>query len=155
LKTLAPEKVVELSRLPAEKLEFVRIIAAVNPAMKCEATACYAAEIARRYGASLYIVHVFWPSMRIRSGSCHLIDQEQRESWKMLQELAAEVRNIAPQCRSALLAGEPAERIFSLARDIRADLSVASGYYPLLLSSSICRAPCSILVYHEGNLAVA
>jgi len=154
LNTLAPEKVVELSRLPAEKLESGRIIAAVNPGMKSEPIVRYSAEIARHYGASLYIVHVFWPSMRSGSSS-YLIDQEQRESWKKLEELAAQVRNIAPRCRSAALAGEPAERIFALARDIHADLIVASGYYLIFLRSSICRAPCAILVYDEGNLAAA
>ena len=154
METLAPGKVesnwLPTEKLKSERLSVRRIIAAVDLTRKCEATVRYAAAIARHHGALLYITYVFWPSMRARGD--YLIDQEQRESLETLKELANQVRDIVPSCKSALLVGEPAKRVSALARDIQADLIATSSYYQILLNSLIRTTPCSILVYHEADI---
>src|SRR5215469_1914631 len=73
-----------------------RIIAAVDPSKNCEATVRYASEIAGRYDATLYICHVFWPSIRNQGQRYDSIDREQREFRHQLEVLADQVRGSVP-----------------------------------------------------------
>jgi nucleotide-binding universal stress UspA family protein len=132
VKTVMAEKV-ESKLRPTKKIEskplsIRRVIVAVNLTRKCDATVRYAAEISRGYNAALYICYVFWPSLRIQGNRCDLIDREQREFRHKLEELAEQVRGSVPICKAALLAGNPAERISTLAHDIHADLIVIASF---------------------------
>lgn len=137
-----------------------RIIVAVDLAKTCEATVSYAAKLAKRCNAALYITYVFWPCMISEGDPYHLADQVQREFRKKLNNLADQVRGIVPRCKSPFLVGEPAERIATLARDVRADLIVTTDYDPTFGTRPfkvdkavkiVLQAPCSVLVYHEGK----
>ena len=52
-------------KVESRPLPIRRIIAAVNPSKKREATVRYAGEIAGRYDATLYLCYVFWPSPHV------------------------------------------------------------------------------------------
>lgn len=136
------------------------IIAALDLRRDCWATVRYAAQIARHYHASLCLTYVFWPSMLSQGDHYYLIDLEQREFRHKLDHLVQEVRGVVPRCQSALLVGEPAERIASLARDAHADLIITASYEPEFLTrlfnlneavELVHHAPCPVLVYHETD----
>lgn len=139
----------------SKALSIRRIIAAVNPSKKCEATVRYASEIAARYEATLYICYVFWPSVRNQGQPYDSIDREQSEFRHQLEALADQVRGSVPICKSALLSGHPAERISMLAHDVHADLIVTASSDPvvtqLLTADMTMKMPCSVLVYHDNN----
>lgn len=160
LKTLTAEKV-ESTRLPTKKIEpkprsMQPIIVAVDVTRKCEATVRYAAEISRCSNAALYICHVFWPSMRTQGDHHELIDREQREFRHKLEDLADQVRGSVPICKAALLAGDPAERISTLAQDVHADVIVVTRSDPILTQllnvDQAVKMPCPVLVYDDKNV---
>jgi len=115
----------------------------------------YAVEIGRRYDAALYICYVFWPSMRTQGDHYELIDREQREFRHKLEDLADQVRGSVPICKAALLAGDPAKRIASLAQDVHAELIVTASSDPILTQllnvDKAVKMPCPVLVYHDKN----
>ena len=132
-----------------------RIIAAVNPSKKCEATVRYASEIAGRHDATLYLCYVFWPSIRNQGQHYDSIDREQREFRRQLEVLAEQVRGSVPICKSVFLVGHPAERISMLAHDILADLIVTASsdaiVTQLLTVDKAEKMPCPVLVYHDNS----
>lgn len=149
-----------IERLQLEVLPIRRIIVAVDLTRNCEATVSYAARLARRCHAALYITYVFWPRMVSEGDRYYQADQVQIEFRKKLNHLADQVRGIVPRCKSPLLVGEPAERIATFARDVRADLIVTTSYDPKFGTrlftvdkavKIVLQAPCSVLVYHERN----
>ena len=154
MNTLAVEKA------ETKELSIRRIIAALDLTRKCEATLHYAAELARRYRASLCVTFVFWPPILSEGDEYYLIDNEQREFTHKLEQLASRVRGIAPWCKSAFLIGEPADRIAALARDSHAGLIVTTSYHRRFIPQlfvpdkavKIARqAPCPVLVYREED----
>jgi len=154
MNTLAIEKA------GTKEISIRRIIAALDLTKKCEATLHYAAELARRYHASLCVTFVFWPPMVSEGDEYYLIDREQREFRHKLEQLANQVRGIAPWCKSAFLIGDPANRIAALARDSHADLIVTTSYHrrfipqlfiPDKAMKIVRKAPCSVLVYREED----
>jgi universal stress protein A len=154
MNTLAVEKA------ETKEISIRQIIAALDLTKKCEATLHYAAELARRYHASLCVTFVFWPPMVSEGDEYYLIDREQREFRHKLEQLANQVRGIAPWCKSAFLIGEPADRIAALARDSHADLIVTTSYHrrfipqlfiPDKAMKIVRKAPCSVLVYREED----
>jgi nucleotide-binding universal stress UspA family protein len=153
-------KTLTARKIEAKPVSIRRIIAALDLRRNCRATVRYAAHLARHYQASLCLTHVFSPSMLSQGDYYYLIDQEQREFRHQLDHLVTDARGIVPRCKSALLVGEPAERIASLVRDAHADLIVTTSYDPKFLTELfqfnqavelVHQASCPVLVYHEAD----
>jgi nucleotide-binding universal stress UspA family protein len=157
MKTLEVEK-------PENKLVSVqRVLVAVDLTKHSEATAHYAAEIAKCFDASLYVVHVFASEPYYEfgtEGAYNLIEQERQDLHANLDRLTEQVRRLVPVCESVFLVGEPAEQISALARDVNADLIVTASHHPSFLGrlfnldkapKIMHQAPCPVLVYHEKN----
>jgi nucleotide-binding universal stress UspA family protein len=156
-------KTLETETLTKKLLSIQRIVVAVDLTKHSEATAIYAAQIAKCFDASLYVAHVFSPvslyEMR-GEGAYNLIDQERQELRAKLDELVQQARRDVPVCESVFVEGEPAEQISALARDVAADLIITASHHPSFLGrlfnldkapKIMHQAPCPVLVYHEKN----
>jgi nucleotide-binding universal stress UspA family protein len=156
-------KTLEAERLEDRLVSIRRVVVAVDLTKHSEATAHYAAEIAKCFNASLYLAHVFAsePFYEFGSeGSYNLIDQRRRELRAELDDLTEQVQKLVPLCQSVFLEGEAAEQITALARDVDADLIVTASHHPTFLGrlfnldkapQIMHRAPCPVLVYHEKS----
>ena len=133
-----------------------RVIVAASLRPDCESTIGYAAEIARRFKALLYLTYVFWPS-REAEGDYQLMDKEELAGRDRLEHLTEEARRIVPDCRAVFLIGEEeTERISGFAKEIDADLIITATHHRSVLArlfaldkaaKIIGKAPCSVLVY--------
>ena len=157
-----------MKTLQAEKLEdkltsIRRVIVAVDLTKHSEATAHYAAEIAKCFNASLYVAHVFASEGFYEFGgesAYNIVDQRRQELRAQLDGLTEQVQELVPVCESVFLEGEAAEQISALARDVDADLIVTASHHPGFLGrlfnldkapQIMHRAPCPVLVYHEKS----
>jgi len=157
-----------MKTLEAEKLEdklasIRRVIVAVDLTKHSEATAHYAAEIAKCFNASLYVAHVFASEGFYEFGgesAYNIVDQRRQELRAQLDGLTEQVQKLVPVCESVFLEGEAAEQISALARDVDADLIVTASHHPGFLGrlfnldkapQIMHRAPCPVLVYHEKS----
>ena len=155
-------KTLKIETLEDKSVLIKKVLVAVDLSDRSAATAWYAAQIARSFGASLTVVHVYQPVALCEYASettCTVLDEERDQIQKMLAELARQVSVPGLVCTSAFLIGNPAEEITTLARDIHADLIVtAACHHPTFLGSLfnldkapqiMHRAPCPVLVYHQ------
>lgn len=138
-----------------------KVLVAVDLSAHSEATASYAAGLARCFGASLTVVYVYEPVPLCEYASettYTVLEDERDQLQKLLEELALKVKTPGLVCKSAFLVGNPVEQITTLARDIRADLIVTASHHPTFLGRLLNldkapkimhRAPCPVLVYHE------
>ena len=140
---------------------FRRIIVAVDLSAHAEKTALYAAEFAKRVGASIILVHVFPPEpiAEFTSEQAHEAFGEgrRRTVWK-LAKLIEEVRRTGVECGDDLRVGDPAEEVAQAAQNECADLIITASHHPGLLGCAVGweqaprivhRAKCPVLVYHE------
>ena len=153
----------EAERLTSELISVKKVLVAVDLSEQSEATATYAAELAKCFGASLTLVHVHDPVPLYEYASettCTVLDEQREDLKKLLDELTQEVRKLGLVCRSVFLDGNPAEQISALASDIDADLIVTGSRPSTFLGSLFSqhkapqimhRAPCPVLVYHQRN----
>jgi nucleotide-binding universal stress UspA family protein len=136
-----------------------KVIVAASVRPGCESTIGYAAGIAGRFKARLYLTYVFWPSREAR-GDYHLMDKEELAGRDRLEYLTEEARRIIPDCRAVFLIGEEeTERILAFAREVDADLIIAATHHRNVLArlfvldkaaKIVSKAPCSVLVYHNN-----
>jgi hypothetical protein len=91
----------------ADKLVSIeRIVVAVDLTKHSEATANYAAQIAKCFNASLYVVHVFTPAPLHEfesEGAYSLIEQQRKEFRAQLNDLTEQVRTLVPACEPVFL----------------------------------------------------
>ena len=140
-----------------------KVLVAVDLSEQSEATATYAAELAKCFGASLTLVHVHDPVPLYEYASettCTVLDEQREELQKLLGKLAQQLRKLGLVCRSVFLDGDPAEQVATLASDIDADL-IVTGSRPSTFLGSLFgqhkapqimhRAPCPVLVYHQKS----
>jgi nucleotide-binding universal stress UspA family protein len=155
--------ILETERSSDKLVSIKKVVVAVDLTKHSEATAHYAAQIARWFDASLYIAHVFSrpPSSEFGSeGAYNVIDQERGELRARLDQLTEQVHQLVPVCESVNLEGESAEQISALARDLGADLIITASHHPTFLArlfnldkapKIMHQAPCPVLVYHQEN----
>jgi universal stress protein A len=114
-----------------------KVLVAVDLSEQSETTATYAAQLAKRFGASLTLVHVHDPVPLYEYASettCTVLDEQREDLQKLLNELTQQVRKLGLVCRSVFLDGNPAERISALASEIDADL-IVTGSRPSTFSN--------------------
>jgi nucleotide-binding universal stress UspA family protein len=140
-----------------------KLLVAVDLSEQSEATAAYAAELAKCFGASLTLVHVHDPVPLYEYASettCTVLDEQREDLQKLLNELTERVRKLGLVCRSVFLDGDPAERISALASEIDADV-IVTGSRPVTFFGSLLsqhkasqimhRAPCPVLIYCQKD----
>ena len=118
----------------AKSLTIKKVLAAVGLSAHSEATATYAAKIAKGFNASLTLVYVYEPIPPFGYGSATYtpIEGEREDLRKLLDQLTQKVRKVSGVCDAVILVGSPAEQISVLARDIDADLIVTASHHPTL-----------------------
>jgi nucleotide-binding universal stress UspA family protein len=138
-----------------------KIVVAVDLKEHSEATTQYAAELAKCFDATLYVVHVFSPTLFYAVSTERvftLIDEECAHLREKLDQLTDGVREEVPKSEAILLMGDPVEEIIATARDMDADLIVTASHHPGFLArlfnldkapKIMQQAPCPVLVYHE------
>lgn len=147
------------------KLASIRkVLVAVDLSARSEATASYAAAIAKGFDASLTIVHVYEPVplCEYASETTYTILEEEREDLlELLDQLTDKIRRTGVICRSAFLIGAPAEQISTLAHNIDADLIVTGNHHSTFLGRVfnldkatliLRRAPCPVLICHDESI---
>ena len=153
----------EAKKRTPQFLSIKKVLVAVDLSEQSEATATYAAELAKCLGASLTLVHVHDPVPLYEYAgetTCTVLDEQREDLQKLLDELTQQVRKLGLVCRSVFLDGDPAERISALASDIDADLIVTGSRPSTFLECLFTqhkppqimhRAPCPVLIYHQKN----
>jgi nucleotide-binding universal stress UspA family protein len=107
------------------------VLVAVGLTRYSEATALYAASIARRFGAKLRVVHVFSPSTVAEFGRAadhQSLKDDQQEAEKRLSALTAKVHAFYPRTAYILRVGDPSEQIIQAAAVAGADLIVTARH---------------------------
>jgi universal stress protein A len=142
-----------------------RVLVAVDLSEHSEATAFYAAAIAKSFDAGLTIVHVYEPVPLCEYASettFTVLEKEREDLEELLDRLTKKVRTTGVICRSAFLIGTPAEQISKLAHDVEADLIVTASHHPTFLGRVfnldkatliLHRAPCPVLICHDESTA--
>lgn len=142
-------------------LNIKKILVAVDLSPHSEQTAAYAAEFAARFGASVTLIHVSSPkeTAELTGVKDCRFDNTVIAPEKKLEDLAKKIRKIYPTCSAHLFVGDPAEKVVMMAEMLRADLILTGSRHPRFLgqllgdqpSRIVHRAPCPVLVYHDGN----
>lgn len=141
-----------------------KIVVAVDLSDHSEATARYAAELARCFGASLSVVYVYEPvalGEYVCESTFTILEEERDRLSKLLGELAQKVKPSGLMCKAVFLIGDPAEQIAKWAREVDADLIITGSNEPTFLGSLfhlakapqiLHRAPCPVLVYSQRSV---
>ena len=145
---------------PQRSSSIKQIVVAVYLSPRSEATARYAVEIARAFGASIVLVHVHAAievNEFMTEEDYRALDRQRQAAQVALTKLTQTLQAEYPACEERFLIGEPAEQVASLAHELNADLIIAGSHRPGLLvrlfnleqaPQIVHRAPCSVLVYH-------
>lgn len=147
-------------KAPGPGLSVKQIVVAIYLSPRSEATARYAVGIARAFGASLVLVHVY-PVIEVNEfmteEDYRQMDRQRRAAQAALTKLTQTLQAEYPACEERFLTGEPAEQIALLARELDADLIIAGSHRPGLLvrlfnldqaPHILHHAPCPLLIYH-------
>ena len=147
-------------KAPQRSSPIKQIVVAVYLSPRSEATARYAVEIARAFGASIVLVHVhavIEVNEFMTEEDYRALDRQRQAAQAALTKLTQTLQAEYPACEARFLLGEPAEQVASLARELNADLIIAGSHRPGLLvrlfnldraPQIMHRAPCPVLVYH-------
>jgi universal stress protein A len=156
-------KILEAEKLTHQIVSIKKVLVAVDLSHHSEATASYAAGIAKNFGASLTIVHVYEP-VPLSEYTCEstftLLDNQRDCLQNLLDEITQKIRQLGVLSDSFFLVGEAAGKITALAREIDADLIVTASHHLTFLGhlfnldkapQIMHQAPCPVLVFHEKN----
>jgi nucleotide-binding universal stress UspA family protein len=139
------------------------ILVAVDLFSHSERTVAYALSIARNFGASLKLVHVYAPPASSEFGTediYRLLEKDRKDAERRLTNLVAQIRAIYPKCESLFTTGDPAEQVARAASMMRADLIVVGRHHQTLLGrffkldqapKIIHRATCPGLVWDDDD----
>jgi nucleotide-binding universal stress UspA family protein len=143
-----------------------KVMVAVDLSDHSEATARYAAEIARSFGASLSVIYVYKPvplGEYVCESTLTILEEERDRLSKLLGELAQKVKVNGLICKAVFLVGDPAEQIARWAREVDADMIITGSSEPTFLGRLfhlakapriMHRAPCPVLVYRASSSQV-
>jgi len=139
------------------------ILVAVDLSSHSERTVTYAVSIARQFGASLKLIHVYVPPSAVEFGSedmYRLLAEGRRDAERRLTNLTSQIRAKYPDCQSLFTTGEPAEQVARAAATMRPDLIVVGRHHHTLLGDFfrldqapkiIRRAACPVLVWEDDD----
>jgi nucleotide-binding universal stress UspA family protein len=141
---------------PEALLGIKTIVVAVDLSRYSEATALYAASVARRFGAKLRVVHVFSPSTAAEFGGAAdhpSLKDDQQATEKHLSALTAKVRAFYPRTAYILRVGDPCEQIIQAAAVAGADMIVTARHEQTVIGRllNLSEAP---KIIHQANCPV-
>lgn len=154
---------VEIIQQPETALKVKTILVAVDLSPHSERTVEYAISIARRFGASLTVMHVYSPPTATEFGApemCRLLEKDRENVERRLVSLADRVRAKYPKCESLLRTGDPSEQVASAASFVGASLIVLGRHHQTFLGhflnldkapKIIHRAACPVLVWEDDD----
>jgi nucleotide-binding universal stress UspA family protein len=145
-------------------LHMKQIVVAIDLSPHSKKTVAYAVEIARIFGATIYLVYIHaLPESQIEYTTQPLheyLEEERRGLEQELRNLCEKTRQIYPNCGFEFRVGNPADQVSQLAHTLDADLIITASYHTSFLGGLfnlgqapkiMHRAPCSVLVYHDQN----
>jgi nucleotide-binding universal stress UspA family protein len=108
-----------------------RIVVATNLSEQSRQAVAYAVALARRFGASLTLVHVFEPDditfTTLQANEA--FENDRREAELVLLGLFEEVRQTHPDCGMEFRVGDPVKQIALMASTLKADLVVIDSHH--------------------------
>ena len=147
----------------ATTLKIRTILVAVDLFSHSERTVIYAVSIAKRFGASLKLVHVYAPPSSIEFGSediYRLLDEDRRGAERRLRNLTDQIRAIYPKCEALFTTGDPADQVARAASLVKADLIVIGRHHQTSLGrffrldqapKIVHRVTCPVLVWEDDD----
>jgi nucleotide-binding universal stress UspA family protein len=154
---------VETIKQPETALKVKKILVAVDLSPHSERTVDYAISIARQFGASLKVIHVYSPPASMEFGGqdiCSLLEKDRQEKEGRLVSLANRVRDNYPDCEYLLRTGNPAEEVARAADIVGANLIVVGRHHETFLGhllnldqapKIVHRAACPVLVWEDDD----
>jgi nucleotide-binding universal stress UspA family protein len=144
-------------------LDIKTILVAVDLSSRSERTVGYALSIARNFGASLKLIHVYVPPSAVEFGSeemYRLLEEGQHDAERRLTNLTSQIRAKYPNCQSLFTNGDPAEQVARAAATMKADLVVVGRHHHTLLGrffrldqapKIVHRVTCPVLVWEDDD----
>jgi nucleotide-binding universal stress UspA family protein len=117
-------------------LEIKTILVAVDLSPHSERTVAYAVSIARQFGASLEVIHVYAPPTATEFGGQDmygLLEKDREDTERRLTSLVDRVRATYRKCESLLKTGDLSEQVARAALLSRADLIVVGRHHQTFL----------------------
>jgi universal stress protein A len=112
------------------------ILVAVDLSPRSERTVAYALSIARQFGASLKVIHVYVPPTAAEFGGqdmYQLLEKDRDGAERRLVSLAGQIQVTYPKCEAVFIAGDPAEQVARIASLVKADLIVVGRHHHTFL----------------------
>jgi nucleotide-binding universal stress UspA family protein len=144
-------------------LNIKTILVAVDLSPHSERTVEYAVSIARRFGASLKLVHVYAPPTSTEFGAqdmYRLLEKDREDVERRLAGLASRIRATYSKCNYLLSIGDPAEQVARAATMVGADLIVVGRHHQTFLGrflnldqapKIVRQAACPVLVWEDDQ----
>ena len=144
-------------------LRIKTILVAVDLSSHSGRTVAYAVSIARQFGASLKVIHVYSAPTATEFGApemCRLLEKDREDVERRLASLAERVRAKYPRCESLLRTGDPSEQVARAARLVGANLIVVGRHHQTFLGRLLTldqapkivqRAACPVLVSDDDD----
>ena len=154
---------VETLQQPEIALNVKTILVAVDLSPHSERTVAYAVSIARQFGASLKVIHVYAPPAATEFGAqdmYRLLEKDREDVERRLASLVDRVRANYPKCESLLRTGDPSEQVATAASLEGANLIVVGRHHQTFLGrllnldqapKIVHRAACPVLVWEDDD----
>jgi nucleotide-binding universal stress UspA family protein len=144
-------------------LKIKSILVAVDLSVHSERTVAYAVSLARQFGASINLIHVYVPPTSTEFGAqdmYRLLEKDRGDAERRLTNLADQIRALYPKCEGLFLTGDAAEQVARAASLVRADLIVVGRHHQTFLGrffkldqapKIVHRATCPVLVWEDDD----
>ena len=143
-------------------LKIKTVLVAVDLSSHSEKTVAYGLAVARRFGASLTLIHVYTPPTSTEFGvqDTSLLEKDREEAERRLSALVDRVRLDYPKCEYLLRTGDPSEQVSRVAASVGADLIVTAGHHQTVVGhllnldqapKIVHRARCPVLVWRDDE----
>jgi len=139
------------------------VLVAVDLSPHSERTVAYAVSIARKFGASLKVIHVYAPPASTEFGAQDMyrsLEKDREDVERRLVSLVDRVRTNYPKCESLLRTGDPSEQVATAASLVGANLIVVGRHHQTFLGrllnldqapKIVHRAACPVLVWEDDD----
>ncbi|MBV9876038.1 MAG: universal stress protein [Verrucomicrobia bacterium] len=147
-------------------LRLKTILVAVDLSSHSERTVTYAISIARQFGASLKLIHVYVPPTSAEFGGqdmYRLLEKDRDDAETRLINLAGRIQAGYPKCEAIFVTGDPDEQVTRIASLLRADLIVVGRHHQTFLGrffkldqapKILHRAACPVLVWEDDDKGI-
>ena len=155
--------VVETVQHQERVLNIKTVLVAVDLSHHSEKTVAYALSVARQFGASLKLIHVYTPPTSTEFGAQDmymLLEKDREDVERRLAALVDQIRGGYPKCEYLLRTGDPAEQVANAAKIVGADLIVTACHHQTRLGrllnldqapKIVRRAGCPVVVWQDNQ----